>query len=70
MTHLYNCLLFLSRKADPEHSNPLFENHEAKPVVLKDRLEISEPTFISTTMTKSGVLHTAMPVLTAPQVSS
>ncbi|KAK3529332.1 hypothetical protein QTP70_029139 [Hemibagrus guttatus] len=54
------------RKADAEHSNPLFENHGTKPVLFKD-LEIGEPTFISTTMTKSGVLHTVMPVRKAPQ---
>ncbi|XP_027033564.1 zinc metalloproteinase/disintegrin [Tachysurus fulvidraco] len=54
-------------KADPEHSNSQFENSEVKHVLLKDRLEISEPSFLSTTMTRSGVLHTVMPMRTAPQ---
>ncbi|KAB5555369.1 hypothetical protein PHYPO_G00033230 [Pangasianodon hypophthalmus] len=54
-------------KADPEQSNPLFENPRAKRVLLKDHLEISKPTFISSTVTRHGASHTVMPTRTAPQ---
>ncbi|XP_053496306.1 zinc metalloproteinase/disintegrin-like HR1a [Ictalurus furcatus] len=54
-------------KADPEQSNALFENPGAKRALLKDRLEISEPAFISSTATRPGASYTVMPTRTAPR---
>lgn len=62
------CFFFFYRKADPEQSNALFENPGAKRTLLKDRLEISEPAFISSTVTQSA--YTVMPTRTAPRVSA
>lgn len=67
--HLYNCWLFVYRKADLEQSDPFFENPGAKRAFLKERLEISEPTFISTTISRPVVSYTVLPSRTAPQVS-
>ncbi|XP_053366736.1 zinc metalloproteinase-disintegrin-like jararhagin [Clarias gariepinus] len=54
-------------KADLEQSDPFFENPGAKRAFLKERLEISEPTFISTTISRPVVSYTVLPSRTAPQ---
>ncbi|XP_060795586.1 zinc metalloproteinase-disintegrin-like 8 [Neoarius graeffei] len=54
-------------KSDSEKLNPLFENPGAKGMLLQDRFEISEPIFISSTVTRPGASCTVTPTQKAPQ---